>query len=182
MSRKLESALLIDDDDAFRTTLQGALRRRGVRARTAATVEEGIVALEDEAAELVVLDYRMPKVDGLSGLARLRRACPGAALVMLTGYGDIPLTVSAMREGADTLLTKPVDVDRLLREGLALYERAQAQAVDAPPPSSGSFNLQDVERETIASALRQCGGVVAGAARLLGIDRRTLQRKLKKQG
>jgi two-component system, response regulator RegA len=46
VTRKLETALVIDDDDAFRTTLQGALRRRGVRARTAATVDEGLVALE----------------------------------------------------------------------------------------------------------------------------------------
>ena len=55
MSRRVESALLVDDDDAFRTTLQSALRRRGVTARTAATVDEGLFALEDApVGELVV--------------------------------------------------------------------------------------------------------------------------------
>ena len=69
MTRKLETALVIDDDDAFRTTLQGALRRRGVRARTAATVDEGLVALEYEPADLVIIDYRMPKLYGDESIA-----------------------------------------------------------------------------------------------------------------
>jgi two-component system response regulator RegA len=181
MMRRVESALLIDDDDAFRTTLQGALRRRGVHARTAATIDEALVALEDAPADLIVLDYRMPRVDGLSALPKLRRHCPTAALIMLTGFGDIPLTVAAMREGADTLLTKPVDADRLLREAASLRERAKPVSDDGPPPS-GSYNLEEIEREAIGAALKRSGGVVAGAAKLLGIDRRTLQRKLKKLG
>src|SRR5262249_23290639 len=114
MSKRITSALVVDDDDAFRTTLQGALRRRGVRARTAATVEEGLVVLEADAADLIVLDYRMPLSDGISALGRYRRLAPEAAIVMLTGFGDIPLAVAAVREGADTLLSKPIDADRLL--------------------------------------------------------------------
>lgn len=178
---KVDTALLIDDDDAFRTTLQGALRRRGVTARTAATIDEGLIALEDAGVHLVVVDYRMPRLNGLAALPRLRRACPTAILIMLTGYGDIPLTVAAMREGADTLLTKPVDADRLLREAASLPSRA-ADAADDTPPLSGSYNLGEIEREAIDAALKRSGGVIAGAAKLLGIDRRTLQRKLKRLG
>jgi two-component system, response regulator RegA len=177
--RKIATALLIDDDDAFRTTLQGSLRRRGVRARTAATVEEGAVALEDEKVDLVIVDYRMPRADGLSALARFRRACPDAVIVMLTGYGDIPLAVAAVKEGADTLLTKPVDADRLLREAEALRDRPRSGGAGTAMPS-GAYNLDEMERETIKAALAQSGGVIANAAKLLGIDRRTLQRKLKR--
>jgi two-component system response regulator RegA len=177
MSR-VETALLVDDDDAFRTMLQGALRRRGVRARTAATVAEGLVALEYEAADLVVIDYRMPRQDGLSALAAFRKALPEAVIVMLTGYGDIPLAVSAVKEGADTLLTKPVDADRLLREATALAARPKGSAPEPPPERL--YNLDQLERDTIRKAMAESGGVVASAARLLGIDRRTLQRKLKK--
>ncbi len=175
--KKIVTALIVDDDDAFRTTLQGALRRRGVRAATAATIEEGLVALEDGGPDLVVLDYRLPVGDGLSAVARYRRAAPEAAIVMLTGYGDIPLAVAAVREGADTLLTKPIDADRLLREALAA--RGRPRGAGAPVPS-GAYNLDDLERETIKAALHTCGGVIANAAKLLGIDRRTLQRKLKR--
>ena len=91
MNHKVETAIVIDDDDAFRTTLQGALRRRGIRARTAATIAEGLVSLEDEPVHLVTVDYRMPRQDGLRALADIRRLQPDAAIIMLTGYGDIPL-------------------------------------------------------------------------------------------
>ena len=178
MSRKIETALLVDDDDAFRTTLQGALRRRGVRARTAATVDEGFVALEYEPADLVVIDYRMPKANGLAALARYRRLAPDAAVIMLTGYGDIPLAVAAVKEGADTLLTKPIDADRLLREATGIVGRPRGDTL-APAPQ-GLYKLDDLEREAIRGALKQSGGVVAAAAKLLGIDRRTLQRTLKR--
>ena len=176
--RRIGTALLIDDDDAFRTTLQGSLRRRGVRARTAATAEEGLVAAQDEAPDLIVVDHRMPRGEGLSAISRFRRLCPGAVIVMLTGFGDIPLAVQAVREGADTLVTKPVDADRLLREAENLRERPRTTA-DHPVPA-GAYNLDELERETIKAALQSCGGVIANAAKLLGIDRRTLQRKLKR--
>lgn len=179
--RKVGSALLVDDDDAFRRALQGALRRRGVRAVTAATVDEGLVLAGDDPVDLVVLDQRMPAGDGLGAIARFRGACPDAVIVMLTGFGDIPLTVAAMREGADTLLTKPIDADRLLREATAL---GTERGADAPPPSTGprTYRLDDVERRTIEAALHDSGGVVATAAKMLGIDRRTLQRKLRRIG
>ncbi len=177
--RAIQSALLVDDDDAFRTTLQGALRRRGVKALTAATVEEGLVAASDDPVELVILDYRMPRSDGLGALSRYRRLLPEAVIIMLTGFGDIPLAVQAVKEGADTLLSKPIDADRLLREAEMIRERPRTGAPHLPLPQA-SYNLDDLEREAIKAALKQCGGVVANAAKLLGIDRRTLQRKLKR--
>ena len=183
-TRRIDTALLIDDDDAFRTTLQGALRRRGVQARTAATVEEGVVAAEDAEVDLIILDYRMPRADGLSAIARLRAHRPDAVIIMLTAFGDIPLAVAAMREGADTLLSKPIDADRLLREAATLKARPRNTPAPASGPVSGAgtYNLDTLERETITAALKQSGGGVSGAAKLLGIDRRTLQRKLKKLG
>lgn len=174
--RNIERALLVDDDHAFRTTLQSALRRRGIHARTAATVQEGLILLEDEPVDLIVLDHRLPQADGLSGIPRYREACPNAVIVMLTGHGDIPLAVVAMRRGADLFLTKPIEVDRLLAEAksVSVEQKAAARA------SSPSLNLEEIERETISRAMRQSGGVVTEAAKLLGIDRRTLQRKLRR--
>ena len=180
--RKIGTALIVDDDTAFRCALQGALRRRGVRALTAASVEEGFRLLEDDAFDLVLVYYRMPQEDGLSAIARYRRLRPESVIVMLTGFGDIPLTVAAMREGADTLLTKPVEVDRLLREAAAIPAPDREVLASSGPKSSRSVRLDDVERDAIESALAQSGGVVATAAKLLGIDRRTLQRKLRRGG
>lgn len=176
--RRIESALVVDDDDAFRTMLQSALRRRGVVTRTAATAEEGLVALEDAPVDLVVVDHRMPRESGLQVLARYRRQRPDAVIVMLTGYGEIPLAVEAVKEGADTLLTKPVEADQLLRVAGELASRPRNGTGGSV--SRFSYNLETLEREAIAAALKESDGVVARAARLLGIDRRTLQRKLKK--
>jgi two-component system, response regulator RegA len=176
--KKIQTALLVDDDAAFRTTLQGALRRRGVRAVTAATLEEGLVAAADEPFDLVVVDYRLPGGDGLAALGRYRRQLPDAVIVMLTGFGDIPLAVAAVKEGADTLLTKPVDADRLLRDATEAGARQRGAGRVAVP--QGAYNLDELERETIKAALATCGGVIGAAAKLLGIDRRTLQRKLKR--
>jgi len=180
--RKISSALLVDDDTAFRCALQAALRRRGVRALTAASVEEGIALLEDEPVDLVAVDQRMPSGEGITAIARYRKLCPDAAIVMLTGFGDIPLTVAAMREGADTLLTKPIDVDKLLREASAIPAVDREARANGAPPSSRTFRLDAIERETIEAALHNSGGVIATAAKMLGIDRRTLQRKLKRLG
>lgn len=142
--------------------------------------------LEDEAIDLVALDYRMPNTDGLLAISRLRKIRPDAVIIMLTGFGDIPLTVAAMREGADTLLTKPVDVDRLLREATAIPVPERDNGAPASTRTRNqngrTYNLVDIERETIEAALNDAGGVVATAAKMLGIDRRTLQRKLKRIG
>ncbi|MFT3769855.1 MAG: DNA-binding response regulator [Minicystis sp.] len=180
MSRRIETALLVDDDDAFRTMLQGSMRRRGVRARTAATVAEGLVALEYEPADLVVIDYRMPRQDGLGALTSFRRLVPECVIIMLTGYGDIPLAVAAVKAGADTLMTKPVDADRLLREASAVAERPRVATPGTTDEPAPVYNLDELEREAIRKAMLQSGGVVASAAKLLGIDRRTLQRKLRR--
>ncbi|HTJ82897.1 MAG TPA: DNA-binding response regulator [Polyangiaceae bacterium] len=182
MLRKIASALLVDDDTAFRCALQAALRRRGVRALTAASVEEGVALLEDEPVDLVAVDQRMPGAEGITAIARYRKLCPDGVIVMLTGFGDIPLTVAAMREGADTLLTKPIDVDKLLREASAIPAVDRDARPNGAPPSSRTFRLDDIERETIEAALHNSGGVIATAAKMLGIDRRTLQRKLKRLG
>ena len=181
MNRRLRTALVVDDDAPFRTTLQGALRCRGLVARTAATVAEAAVALEDEPVDLVLVDYRLPGEDGLAAVSRFRRLRPESVIAMLTGHGDIPLAVSAVREGADAFFTKPVDVDRLLTECDGLADRRRASPALAPS-GAGVLKLDELERQAILAALKQSDGGVAAAARLLGIDRRTLQRKLKKLG
>jgi len=174
---RIQSALLVDDDHAFRMTLQLALRRRGVQARTAATAEEGLIALEQAPADLIVIDNRMPHGDGMSALSRYRAQAPDSVIIMLTGYADIPLAVSAVRKGADLFLPKPIDADKLLREAESILD--QPRGASHLPPAR-NLNLKEVERETISAALQQSGGVIAHAAELLGIDRRTLQRKLKR--
>ena len=174
----IETALLVDDDSAFRITMQSALRRRGIVTRTAATVTEGLALIEDDPVDLVVLDYRMPEEDGIGALEKYRSRSSDTTIVMLTGFGDIPLAVTALRRGADLFLTKPIEIDRLLAE--VSEARAEPRASLHLPMPAPSLNLDELERNAITAAMHQSGGLVARAARLLGINRRTLQRKLKR--
>ncbi|MCB9529566.1 MAG: sigma-54-dependent Fis family transcriptional regulator [Myxococcales bacterium] len=100
--------LLIDDDDPFRAAMAKALRRRGFEVEPLAGGLDAVEALRREPpAHAAVLDLRMPDIDGLEVLRRT----PGrrVPVVVLTGHGTVPDAVEAMRLGAYTFLTKPVD-------------------------------------------------------------------------
>jgi DNA-binding NtrC family response regulator len=119
--------LLVDDDAAFRTAMAKALRRRGMEVDH---LDEGHGALRalgdpDHSADVAVLDLKMPGVDGLDVLRRTpERRVP---VVVLTGHGTVPDAVEAMRLGAFTFLTKPVDAADLAP---VLVQAARAPAVD----------------------------------------------------
>jgi two-component system response regulator RegA len=92
------------------------------------------------------------------------------SIIMLTGYGSIATALEAVKCGADDYLSKPVDVDQIL----AAFSGARQPAAATVP------SLGRVEWEHIQRVLTDCGGNVSQAAKLLGLHRRSLQRKLSK--
>jgi two-component system response regulator RegA len=162
--------LLVDDDEPFRSRLARALRARGVEVAEAASVADAARAAHALRPQRALIDLRMADGSGLDVLALLRRDFPSAACIVLTGYGSIATAVEAVRRGAFDYLTKPVDADDVLR---AFEPSAEDDEVAASVPS-----LQRVEWEHIQRVLADCDGNVSKAARLLGLHRRTLQRKL----
>jgi two-component system response regulator RegA len=165
-----ESILIADDDETFRARLVRAFAARGYDARGAASAEEAIAAATLESPELAVVDLRMPGVSGLEVVRALRELDATTRVVVLTGYGSIATAVEAIRLGASNYLTKPADVDEILR---AFHPRSPA--IEPEP-----LSLARAEWEHIHRVLGDCGGNVSQAARLLGIHRRSLQRKLAK--
>jgi two-component system response regulator RegA len=122
----------------------------------------------------ILLDMRLGNEDGLSLIPELKRRFPVSRLIVLTGYGSIPGAMEAVRLGADDYLLKPVGVDRIVA---AFSGREKI----APLSFTGELpSLARVEWEHIQRVLSDCGGNVSHAAEALGIDRRTLQRKLSK--
>ena len=95
---------------------------------------------------------------------------------MLTGYGSIATALEAVRRGADHYLSKPVDVDQIL----AAYEAVNSSRPGDSFPPTTVPSLARVEWEHIQRVLTDCGGNVSQAAKLLGLHRRSLQRKLSK--
>jgi two-component system response regulator RegA len=120
----------------------------------------------------------MPGASGLELVRRLTIRHPGVVVVVLTGYGSIATAVEAVKLGAANYLTKPADVNDLLRAfGVAPAPPAAASVQSAPGEVP---SLARVEWEHISRVVADCGGNISQAARLLRMQRRSLQRKLAK--
>lgn len=165
--------LVIDDDDTFRSRLIRAFETRGLQAQGAANYDEAIAAEAKFAPNFAVIDMRMPGPSGLEIVRAFHEKRPELVTVILTGYGSIATAVEAVRLGAKDYLTKPVDADQILtRLGLISGEDATGKKTAQVP------SLERVEWEHIQRVLADCDGNVSKAARVLGVHRRTLQRKL----
>jgi two-component system nitrogen regulation response regulator NtrX len=107
--------LVIDDEAAIRDSLRMALEYRGYEFVGAATGQEGLVLAEREAPDLVLLDIKMPGMDGMEVLARLRSTSDTLPVVMISGHGTTTTAVEAIKKGAVDFLDKPFEsTDRLL--------------------------------------------------------------------
>jgi two-component system NtrC family response regulator len=105
--------LVIDDEQAQRETLAGFLRKRGYRVDIAADGAGGLERLKREPVDLVITDMRMPGLSGLELLRTLRKESPHIAVIITTAFGSVEGAVEAMKEGAFTYLSKPIDLDEL---------------------------------------------------------------------
>ena len=105
--------LIVDDEARMVEVIAAALRRAGHECETCASGTAALAALEERAADVVVTDWRMPEMDGVELLRRLRARWPNLPVILLTAYGTIPSAVAAMREGAFDYVTKPFDNDDL---------------------------------------------------------------------
>jgi DNA-binding NtrC family response regulator len=111
--------LLVDDEELFRETLAKLLRRRGLEVATAGDGETGVALVRELAPDVVVLDLRMPGIDGIETLTRIKSQRPGTRVVMLTGHGSIEAGVDSLRAEAFDFLLKPVGPDQLVEVILA---------------------------------------------------------------
>ena len=106
--------LIIDDQEAIRLFLSATLESRGYLVTAAATGLAGLESVASDTPDLVLLDLRLPDLDGLEVLARVKAAHPEVRVVILTSYGRTEVAVEAMRLQAFDFVTKPVNLDQLL--------------------------------------------------------------------
>lgn len=171
------SLLLVDDSFALRERLARAFRDRGFEVRTAANYDEAMAVVHERPPDMAVLDLKMPGKSGLELLKDIKQQAESVQVLVLTGFGSIATTVDALRLGAVNFLPKPADADDIL----AAFERADSQSPEAPADEHEVPSLARVEWEHIHRVLADCSGNISEAARRLGIHRRSLQRKLRKQ-
>ncbi|MEZ7198698.1 response regulator [Pseudodesulfovibrio karagichevae] len=107
-------ALLVDDEESFRNTLCKRLARRGMTVEQAGSGEEALERLAAFEPDVILLDVKMPGMDGLTALHKIKEVNPLIEVVMLTGHASMEIAIRGMELGAFDYLMKPVEFEELL--------------------------------------------------------------------
>ncbi len=171
-------AIVVDDNDAFRLRLCRALADRGWSVEGAASGEAALIWAKQLSPDLAIVDLRLPGMGGLEIVRELRQLDDSTRIIVLTGYGSIPTALTATRLGADHYMSKPADAEEIL----AAYAKIECGSEPGMPADDANVpSLARVEWEHIQRVLEGVDGNISQAARLLGLHRRSLQRKLLKE-
>lgn len=118
--------LLADDEPQFLDSLSRVLRRRGFEVRTAGDGASALAMVAAGEPDVIVLDLKMPGIDGVETLRRLRAQGCSSPVLLLTAWADVELAADALREGATDYLVKPCPVEELVAAIEGAVERAAA--------------------------------------------------------
>jgi FixJ family two-component response regulator len=113
-SPEIPTVFVVDDDANVRTSIQGLLKSAGLRAECFETAEQFLQRKPSQGPSCLILDVSLPGMSGLDFQQKLRDVGLQIPIIFVTGYGDIPMTVKAMRSGAVEFLTKPFEDQALL--------------------------------------------------------------------
>lgn len=148
MSKEEIKILLVDDEKQFVDTLAERLAMRGFSARVAYDGPQALKAVE-EPTDVIVLDLRMPGMDGFEVLRSVKKSNPQVQVIILTGHGGDAEEQTAYRMGAYNFLKKPMDIDELLNSiRMAYRDKVENAMVAVSLAEGGDFNAaQDVLNE-----------------------------------
>ena len=169
-----KSLLILDDDDPFRGRLARAMEKKGFIVTEAKSVEEGLKIAKNTPTSFAVIDLRLEDGNGLEVIKTLHKFKKESRIVMLTGYGNLPTAVAAVKAGAIDYIAKPVDADDV---EAALLASAESKA----KPPENPMSADRVKWEHIHRVFELCNRNVSETARRLKMHRRTLQRILSKR-
>lgn len=175
MNQEIENFLLVDDDDVFCSVMERALNRRGFKVDTFQSAQAALVAMQEKNYHKAIVDLKIAQESGLTLIKEMKHVNPNVDIVMLTGYSSISTAVEAIKSGALNYFCKPVEVDEILQ---TFTNNSTAERVSLP---ENPTSLDRLEWEHIQKTLQANEGNISASARILGMHRRTLQRKLQKR-
>ena len=169
-----KSLLIVDDDDPLRNRLARAMTQKGFVVRDAKSVENAIKLVKSSPPKFALVDLRLEDGNGLDVVKEINKLKKDSRVVMLTGYGNLPTAVAAVKAGAIDYMAKPVDADDV--ESALLAD----PNFRAKPPEN-PMSADRVKWEHIHRVYELCNRNVSETARRLKMHRRTLQRILSKR-
>ena len=169
-----KSLLIVDDDNPLRDRLSRAMEKKGFQVIQADSVKQGIIKTKNAPPAFAVVDLRLGDGSGLEVIKEVRKLRSDSKVVMLTGYGNIPTAVAAVKAGAIDYIPKPADADDVENALLASPE-------SKPSPPENPMSADRVKWEHIHRVFELCNRNVSETARRLKMHRRTLQRILSKR-
>ena len=117
--------MLVDDEERFLSTTQKLLLRKGYDVLTASSGTDALEILRTHNIHVVILDVKMPGMDGIQTLNAIKRNYPLVEVIMLTGHGTIDSAVEGLKSGATDYLTKPTDVQDLIEKAEEAFSKRQ---------------------------------------------------------
>jgi len=169
-----KTLLIVDDDDSFRNRLSRAMEKKGFEVKDAKTVVDAIKLTKSFPPNFAIVDLRLEDGNGLDVVQEINKIRKDSRIVMLTGYGNLPTAVAAVKAGALDYMAKPVDADDV--ESALLAD----PNLKAKPPEN-PMSADRVKWEHIHRVFELCNRNVSETARRLKMHRRTLQRILAKK-
>ncbi len=169
-----KTLLIVDDDNPLRDRMSRAMEKKGFIVTQAESVKQGIEKVKSSPPAFAIVDLRLTDGNGLEVIKEIRKQKKNSRVVMLTGYGNIPTAVAAVKAGAIDYIPKPADADDVESALLALPESK------ANPPEN-PMSADRVKWEHIHRVFELCNRNVSETARRLKMHRRTLQRILSKR-
>ena len=169
-----KSLLIVDDDAPLRDRLARAMEKKGFKVLKAENVDKGINLVKSSPPAFAVVDLRLTDGSGLEVVKAIRKVKEDSRVVMLTGYGNIPTAVAAIKAGAIDYIPKPADADDVES---ALLASPESKAI----PPENPMSADRVKWEHIHRVFELCNRNVSETARRLKMHRRTLQRILSKR-
>ena len=168
------SLMIVDDDNPFRDRLSRAMEKKGFRVTQAEGVKKAQDILKALKPSFAVIDLRLNDGNGLEVVKKIEELGIESRIIILTGYGNIPTAVAAIKHGAIDYLAKPADADDV-EKALLADPKSKAQ------PPENPMTADRVKWEHIHRVFELCNRNVSETARRLKMHRRTLQRILSKR-
>ena len=117
--------MLVDDEERFLSTTKKLLARKGIDVLTATSGPEALEILREHNVHVVILDVKMPGMDGIATLKQIKRQYPMVEVILLTGHATAESAVEGLKSGAADYLMKPTDIDELIQKAEEAYEKRQ---------------------------------------------------------